>query len=239
MNSKEIIGLIDLTNLDSNVPPFEKGGAGGMLEFTQKAITPHGHVAAICIYSCFVKEAASLLKASSIKLVTVANFPEGNHSLVDVLNEIKQSISDGAEEIDVVFPYQAYLNGDREQAIAFVVRCKQQCGDVTLKVILETGALQDASLIANAAHDVIVAGADFVKTSTGKIPQGATLAAATAILKAIKNSHRPVGLKVAGGIREPQQAMQYIELAKSIMGETWPTPQTFRIGASSLLDKLI
>ena len=160
---REFISLIDLTSLN------ETDTAASMAAFCQKAVTPDGEVAALCIYPRFVEQVAALLKGSAIKVATVANFPQGLGSLEEVLKEIELSIRQGAEEIDVVFPYTAYLRGERADATSFVSRCKELCSKARLKVILETSAFQDLSLLAAATEDVIIAGADFVKTSTGKL----------------------------------------------------------------------
>jgi deoxyribose-phosphate aldolase len=136
------------------------------------------------------------------------------------------------------------LAGERHYAKDYIETCKAACGEtITLKVILETGALNDPALIADACFDVFSVGADFVKTSTGKISEGATLEAAATMLLVIKHMQPQVkhtlGLKVSGGIREVQQAAQYVELADAILGRDWVTPQTFRIGASKLIDALV
>ncbi|HSW71120.1 MAG TPA: deoxyribose-phosphate aldolase, partial [Gammaproteobacteria bacterium] len=190
----------------------------------------------------FAKQVAAFLKGSGIKLAVVANFPHGGSELPPVLQEIEHSLEAGAQEIDLVFPYQAFLAGEHAPSLNFVKQCKAAAGLTTLKVILETSALSDLNLIAEATQMVVMAGADFVKTSTGKLPQGATLEAAAVILltlkKLIPNFNRTLGFKAAGGIQDPQQAAQYLSLAKNIMGLTWPTPQTFRLGASQLLAKL-
>lgn len=227
-----IFSLLDLTSL--NAHDTEQS----IQTLCQKAIFPGGHVAAICVYPEFVKTAVTYL-ANNIPVAAVANFPTGNESLENVSISIQQSIAQGAREIDVVFPYQEYLTGDKTTALKFIQMCKSICGkNILLKVILETGALQDPVVIAKASQDVIESGADFLKTSTGKISVGATLDAATLMLQAIKDSKKSVGLKVSGGIRELSQAEQYILLAEKIMGEAWVVPQHFRIGASSLIDSV-
>jgi deoxyribose-phosphate aldolase len=230
---KRVWGLVDLTSLK----PTDTESS--IAEFLQKATSPYGHVAAVCVYPQFVRLAAAQFANSPIKVDTVANFPEGSSSLDDVLIQIGSSLEDGAQEIDVVFPYSRYLAGERHYAHTFVESCKAICGDqVTLKVILETGALGDPAIIADAAYDVLAAGADFVKTSTGKISQGATLEAAATMLLVIKHitpqlKHK-VGIKISGGVRHVQQAAQYIALADSIMSHDWVTAATFRIGTSGL-----
>lgn len=236
--STRLVSFIDLTSLNDN------DTEASIAAFCNKANTPIGPVAAVCVYPEFVRMVAATFKDTRIKVATVINFPEGNQPIETVLADINHVIEDGANEVDVVFPYAAYLAGDQTYAHRFVEYCKAAVGDnIKLKVILETGALHEVETIVNAACDVISAGADFVKTSTGKISQGATLEAAAAILLAIKSMSgtvtHPVGLKVSGGIRELAEAAQYIALAESIMGAHWVTPDTFRIGASKLIDQLV
>lgn len=235
---KKILSLMDLTSLNDN------DNDESITKLCQKAVTPFGHVAAVCVYPKFIKRAKHILDGSHVKIASVANFPKGDEPLDRVIYSIKQSITAGADEIDLVFPYQQYLAGQKDEACAFVHKCKITCGDkVLLKVILETGAFHDPQAITYVSHDVLVAGADFIKTSTGKIAEGATLQAATAMLMSIKDLssdfHHPYGLKVSGGIRTTDQAGQYIELANEIMGHGWVVPRTFRIGASQLLDEII
>jgi deoxyribose-phosphate aldolase len=250
---KHLLSLIDLTSLN------ESDTVESITALCQKAVTPLGHVAAVCVYPAFVPLAAMLLSnpsqinalqnASSIentpvvKIATVANFPTGNELLEKVLDDIQQSQDAGAEEIDVVFPYQIYLAGKKNNAIRFIKECKKSCNsNVLLKVILETGVFPDAETITQASRDVLLAGADFIKTSTGKIAVGATPLAVTAMLTAIKDLSaelkRPLGLKISGGVRTVEQAIQYYSLAESRMGPNWLSPCTFRIGASQLVDEL-
>jgi len=232
-----LIPYLDLTSLN------ETDDAAAIDVLCHKAITPYGKVAAVCVYPQFVRQAVINLKDSGIKIATVANFSAGEQALERVLAEIDLALQDGAEEIDVVFPYSLFLRGEKKAAVFFISQCKARCSDLPLKVILETGAIQDLNKINEAAIAVILAGADFVKTSTGKLIQGASLEAAAAILLAIKSVaqkiRRTLGFKAAGGIREPQQALQYLALAQEILGPDWPTPNNFRIGVSGLLDKLL
>lgn len=228
-----IFSLLDLTSL--NATDDEKS----ISTLCQKAIRPPHHVAAVCVYPAFVKQAAALLGATPVKIATVANFPAGRDALSDVLPMIALAFSDGAHEIDVVFPYQAYLKGETDFAADFIQECKQACGKHTLKVILETGALPDLATVASISRMAIDAGADFLKTSTGKIPQGASLGAASCMLDVIKKSSRPVGFKVSGGVRTPKEALQYMMLAEHCLGPDWVTPEHFRIGASQLVDQLL
>lgn len=234
---RRVISLVDLTSLNSS------DTQASIATFLEKANTPHGNVAAVCVYPQFVRLAVAQLENAKIKVATVANFPVGSQPLDSVLVEIGSALEDGANEVDVVFPYERYLSGERHYAHTFTEACKAVCGDkVTLKVILETGALSDPAIIADAAYDVLAAGADFIKTSTGKTSEGATLEAAATMLLVIRHIEpqlkHHVGIKVSGGIRDMQTAAQYIALADSIMGHEWVTSRTFRIGASKLIENL-
>ena len=209
----------------------------------QRAITPKGNVAAICLYPQFVDFATRELADARVKIATVANFPEGTTALNAVISDVKANLFDGTDEIDVVLPYHDYLDGNKAAAVTLIKAAKHACGDKCLKVILETGELKDSEMIATASADCLAAGADFLKTSTGKVATGATLEAAATMLQAIKTyqttNSRTVGFKASGGVRTVQEAINYIALANLIMGSGWVTSQTFRIGASSLLDTLL
>src|SRR6185312_15022148 len=222
-----IIPLLDLTSLN------ETDTETTIKQLSLRAKTPKGSVAAVCVYSQFIKTVAKILPDNNIKIATVANFPEGSVDLDDTLITIDEAMSDGANEIDVVVPYQAYLKGDKNLVGSFIRNCKEACHKgILFKTILETWALVNTENIYNLSRLAIENGADFIKTSTGKISIGATPEAATAMLKAIKDSGRLVGFKASGGIRTVEQAMEYINLAKNIMGEAWISPAHFRIGAS-------
>lgn len=235
--AERVYQLIDLTSLN------ESDSDATIVTLFDKATSQYGHVAAMCISPRFVRMSVAQFSQSKIKTATVANFPEGDLPLEDVLIEIGSALEDGAQEIDVVFPYARYLAGEKHYAHDFVAACKDACGNVTLKVILETGALGDPAIIADASYEAITAGADFIKTSTGKISDGATLEAATTMLLVIKHAlpqlKRRIGLKVSGGIRELNQAAQYVALADKILGHDYVTPDTFRIGASKLVDEIL
>ncbi len=236
--ARRLYALVDLTSLNDTDTP------ASIATFSEKARSGLGEVAAVCIYPAFVSQVATEFAGTSIQTATVVNFPAGETDLDTVLVEIGRAIQDGATEIDVVFPYQRYLAGERHYAQSFVASCKAACGQgVHLKVILETGALQDLAIIADAAYDALVNGADFVKTSTGKISEGASLEAAAVLLLVVKHLQsqlaRPLGVKVSGGIREMGQAAAYVALADQILGMSAVTSATFRIGASKLVDELL
>lgn len=238
MRLKKMLTLIDLTSLN------DSDTKSTIAELCQKAVTPYGKVAAVCVYPQFVKQAAKALAHQAIHVATVANFPYGKDSVEHTLNSIRASIAEGAQEIDVVFPYARYLSGDRETTRFFVKECKKACGPhILLKVILETGALQELPVIDEVAYEVILAGADFIKTSTGKLGIGATLEASAVILLTIKKMIDKfkchVGFKAAGGIRSIEQALQYVELAEYIMGKDWVNSTNFRLGTSQLVDMVL
>lgn len=233
-NPADLIPLIDLTSLNAD------DNEASIIMLCQKAQTPLGEVASVCIYPQFVTLTVELLKKTSIKIDTVVNFPSGDSTLFDTLHQIETALSEGANEIDMVFPYRTYIEGEKNKALEFVVKAKALCKHpIVLKVIIETGELSSPILIKKITEDVIQAGADFIKTSTGKTKQGATLEAAEIILMTLKeqaNTH--VGLKISGGIRTVEHSLSYIQLASDIMGNHWVRPSVFRIGASQLLDEI-
>jgi deoxyribose-phosphate aldolase len=234
VNAAQLISLLDLTSLNAD------DTVDSTQQLCQKAVTAYGNVAAICIYPQFLTTASEALRNNKVKLATVVNFPDGNDHLHPALKTIEQAINHGANEIDLVMPYHAFLAGDTAMVEKFVLACKEMCGaNIILKVILETGALQESHLIYTASRLAIENGADFLKTSTGKIAINATLEAAAYMLLAIKDSGKQVGFKASGGIRTPEQAMQYVNLAELIMGKDWAQPSTLRLGASSLIDALV
>jgi deoxyribose-phosphate aldolase len=206
----------------------------------KKAMDPRGPVAAVCVWPQFVKRAQENLKGSSVRIATVVNFPAGGEDVSRVVDDTQEALSDGADEIDLVLPYNAVGRADLGTAKEMVDAVRELVdGDRLLKVILETGELKDPKLIETASLIAIESNADFIKTSTGKTPLSATPEAAEIMLRAIKASARPVGLKPSGGIRTVDDAKIYLDLADRIMGPGWATPRTFRIGASSVYDALI
>ena len=233
---KKLAGsCLDLTSLN------DTDTSDTIRSLCQRALTPLGNVAAVCVYPQFVTLAKELLRGTGVKVATVVNFPHGDDSLDDVLLTTKTALFDGADEIDMVLPYKEYLMGKYDVCHDAIVAVKTVCGDRTLKIILETGALRDAAVITSASKTCLQAGADFLKTSTGKLDVGATLEAAAAMLSTIKQygGDRVIGFKASGGVRTSEDAAQYIQLARYIMGKSWITPDTFRLGASSLLTHLL
>jgi deoxyribose-phosphate aldolase len=230
--ARRAIGLIDLTDLADDRAPQ------GIDELCRRAI---GHAtAAVCVWPEYVAVCAAQLRGTDVRVATVVNFPSGDEPIDAVTAAVSAALADGADDIDVVLPYRAVLAGDLDRAAALVAAVAQLVEEPTLlKVILETGALAEPAVISAAARLAVDNGADFLKTSTGKIPIGASLEAAAAMLDVIAGSDRPVGLKPSGGIRTFDEAMAYIDLADSVMGEGWACPATFRFGASGLLDSLL
>lgn len=243
-----VLPLIDLTNLDNGCMPAD------VERLCAAATTPYGSVAAVCVWPAFVAQSVSLLSGTGVRVATVVNFPAGGEVSAATVAETVAAIDDGADEIDVVIPYRAMLRGDTA-VVAELVRAvvatagrsgvvqgatvERSTRPVHVKSILESGELGDAAVIERAARLAIEAGVDFVKTSTGKSPASATIEAARAMLRAVVDADRPVGLKPSGGIRTVEQAAEYLALADEILGPQWATPQTFRFGASSLLGDVL
>ncbi len=225
--------LVDLTDLTDDCTE------AAIDALCAKAVTPHGTVAAVCLYPRFVAQAKRLLAGSGVKVATVVNFPGGGEETVAVEHETAQAIGDGADEIDLVMPYNAFMAGRHGFAETQIMRVKRICGSVPLKVILETGRLALPDVIRQASDLALAAGADFIKTSTGKVEVNATPEAARIMLAAIWTSGRSAGFKAAGGVRTTADAGLYLDLADDIMGPDWVSPATFRFGASGLLTDLL
>jgi len=227
------IALLDLTDLS------DTADAAGLNALCTRAISPPGPVAAICIWPRFVAQARTILEAGPVRIATVVNFPDGGTDIDAVVADTKATLAAGANEIDLVLPWRAFLAGDRKTASAMVSHVKQACGTKALKVILETGEYPGLDSVRGASELAIAAGSDFIKTSTGKTAHSASLPAARTMLEVIKASGRPVGLKPSGGIRSLADAASYLALADEIMGAHWATPETFRFGASGLHQVLV
>jgi deoxyribose-phosphate aldolase len=187
-----------------------------------------------------VAQARQQLVSTGVQVATVVNFPAGRDEVIETLRLTESALADGADEIDLVLPYHAVQIGDLEKAETMVRSVAElaHAQGARLKVILETGALGDASMIKVAAQLAVAGGADFIKTSTGKIPVSATPEAVRVMLDVIADADRPVGIKPSGGIRTLDDALLYLSLADERLGTDWATPQTFRFGASGLLDAL-
>ena len=225
LSLETIASLIDLTLLNSHTTTDD------ISNLTIKG--EQHHVAALCV---FPQHLDLIPISSSITRATVINFPSGNEPHHLVLQAVQQiATHHRIDEIDYVFPYQTYLNGDSAYALSCSAEVYQRCKQhgLTFKVILETGALPSSEVIYQLSRDVINSGCDFLKTSTGKIATGATIPAATAMLSAIVDSKKSCGIKLSGGIRTIEQATDYIQLAEAILGMT-VNKHWFRIGASTI-----
>lgn len=226
------LACLDLTDLS------EDCDAEAVRALAARAVTPWGTVAALCVWPRFV-ELAREAAPPDVRVCTVASFPTGAGSDEDAVEQTEAALRAGADEIDVVIPYRELMEGNPAAIRARVERIKRAADSAPVKAILETGVLDGAEMTREAADLALEGGADFLKTSTGKAPVGATLSAAQILLEAIRDCGRPAGLKVSGGVRTASEAASYLALADDVMGEGWARPSTFRIGASSLLDDLL
>jgi len=227
------LALVDLTDLGEHTT------SEATEELCRRAVGPYGPTAAVCVWPRFVRQSATLLDGTGVRVATVVNFPAGGVDVAATVDETVDALADGADEIDLVLPYHAFLAGDVETAAAMLVAVRTVVAPpARLKVILETGEFADRAHIAAAAALAIRHDADFIKTSTGKTPVSATPDAAETMLTVIRDLGRPVGFKPSGGIRTLDDAARYLGLADDIMGPSWASPATFRFGASGLLDAL-
>jgi deoxyribose-phosphate aldolase len=227
------LGCLDLTNLDEGCT------AGDIAALCDRARTPHGPVAAVCVYPRFAAQAKAALQGSGIRVATVVNFPSGDRPADFVQAMVGDVLDEGADEIDFVIPYRALMAGNSEPVRAMARLVRRAAPDTPLKAILETGALKQPDLIEAAARIAVEEGVDFLKTSTGKVPVNATPEAAEILLGVIRDAPRPVGFKAAGGVRTTGDAATYLGLADRVMGAGWARPETFRIGASGVLSALL
>jgi deoxyribose-phosphate aldolase len=235
--AQRALSLIDLTSLTDSETEEE------IITLCRQANSIGGVTAAICIFPRFVPLAKKTLKAQQtpqIKIATVTNFPHGNDDIDIALAETQAAVAYGADEVDLVFPYRALMAGNEAIGFDMVKVCKKACGEFAkLKVIIETGELKSPALIEQASEIAINAGADFIKTSTGKVAVNATPEAAQIMLEVIKNKNTNVGFKPAGGVKNVEDAAVYLTLADSILGSEWADNNHFRFGASSLLNSLL
>ncbi|GLS83834.1 deoxyribose-phosphate aldolase [Paraferrimonas haliotis] len=232
----DALQMMDLTTLNDDDTDQK------VIDLCHKAKTAVGNTAAICIYPRFIpiaRKTLAAMGAQKVQIATVTNFPHGNDDIDIAVAETRAAVAYGADEVDVVFPYRALMAGNAEVGFELVKACKQACGDVLLKVIIETGELKTPELIRQASEIAIDAGADFIKTSTGKVPVNATIEAAEIMMTVISEKNPKLGFKPAGGVRDAEQAKQYLDLAASILGKDWVNKNHFRFGASSLLASLL
>lgn len=232
--ARRALVCLDLTNLD------ESCDAAAVAELCRRAQTPEGSVAAVCVWPAFVGQAKAALRNTGVKVATVINFPTGEDDLDEAKGEARAAIFAGADEIDMVIPWRAVAAANDATMVAGLLHeIKDITGAVPLKAILETGELRDPVLIGLAAEAAIAGGANFLKTSTGKTPAGATPEAARILLETIARLDRDVGFKASGGVRTVAQAAEYLALADEILGPGWAGPKHFRIGASGLLGAIL
>jgi deoxyribose-phosphate aldolase len=238
------IRMVDLTTLEGSDTPSR------VASLASKAVRPDPtdasvpSVAAVCVYPNLVPAAAEGVRGSTVRVASVATgFPAGQTATATKIAEVKAAVGAGAHEIDMVIDRSALLAGRRLQVVDEVARIKEACGDAHLKAILETGELGSYDMVRTASLLAIAGGADFIKTSTGKLPSAATLPVTLCMLEAIRDvrddTGRRVGMKAAGGIRTAKQAIQYLVLVHETLGDEWLTPDLFRLGASSLLNDLL
>lgn len=238
------VAMMDLTTLEGADSP------GKVLALCQKARWPDpsdhgiGPVAAVCVYPALVPAAKRALEGSPVKVASVATaFPSGLSPLPVKLEDTRRAVELGADEIDMVIDRGALLAGDDRKVADEISAVKEVCGDVHLKVILETGELGSYDNVRRASDLALRSGADFIKTSTGKIQPAATPPVTLVMLEAIRDFYyltgRRAGMKPAGGIRTAKQALHYLVIVKETLGDAWLTPELFRFGASTLLNDVL
>jgi deoxyribose-phosphate aldolase len=241
---KLVVSMMDLTTLEGKDTP------GKLNYLCQKAIRPLPErsdvpsCAAVCVYPTLVREAKKLLKGSSVKVASVATaFPSGLAPLKIKLDETRAAIDAGADEIDMVIPRGAFLAGDHQRVSDEIASVRQCCKKAHLKVILETGELGTLDNVRLTSEIAMHAGADFIKTSTGKIQPAATPQVTLVMLEAIRDYFYKTGIKIgmkpAGGIRTAKEALSYLVMVKETLGDAWLTPDLFRFGASTLANDVL
>ena len=238
------VSMIDLTTLEGADTP------GKVRSLCAQAVRPDPEhpdvppVAAVCIYPDLVEAAVERLRGSAVKVAAVATaFPSGRASLAVKLADVAVAVDAGADEIDMVIDRGAFLSGRYGQVYDEIVAVKEACGRAHLKVILETGELAGYDDVRRASWLALLAGADVIKTSTGKISPAATLPVVQVMLLAVRDWHRTTGeyrgVKPAGGIRTAKDAIRHLVAVNEVAGPEWLTPDLFRFGASSLLNDLL
>ena len=238
------VRMIDLTTLEGQDTP------GKVAALCSKGVRPDPadvtvpSVAAICVYPNLVPTAVERLRGTDVRVASVATgFPSGQTTIDIKVAETREVVEMGADEVDMVIDRGAFLSGRYAKVYDEIVQVKEACGDAHLKVILETGELGTYDNVRRASLLAMAAGADFIKTSTGKLPSAATLPVLLCMLEAIRDVHdetgRVVGMKPAGGIRTAKQAVQNLVIVNETLGPDWLTPDRFRLGASSLLNDVL
>jgi deoxyribose-phosphate aldolase len=236
--------MIDLTTLEG------KDSEGKVKQLCYKAMHPHDAmpgiptVAAVCVYPTMVRTARKALKGSNIKVAAVATaFPSGLAPLKVKLDDTRFAVEEGADEIDMVISRGKFLQGDFNFVFDEISAVKEACGKAHLKVILETGELSTLDNVRKASDIAILAGADFIKTSTGKIQPAATMPVTLVMLEAIRDYYyetgKMIGMKPAGGIATSKLALHYLVMVRETLGEAWMNPDWFRFGASKLANDIL
>jgi deoxyribose-phosphate aldolase len=238
------IRMMDLTTLEGQDTP------GKVAALCSKAIRPDPtdltipSVAAVCVYPNLVAPAVERLRDSDVRVASVATgFPSGQTTVDLKVAEVREVVEMGADEVDMVIDRGAFLSGRYAKVYDEIVRVKEASGKAHLKVIIETGELGTYDNVRRASLLAMAAGADFIKTSTGKLPSAATLPVTLVMLEAIRDVYeetgRKVGMKPAGGIRQAKQAVQYLVQLHETLGVEWLTPDLYRLGASTLLNDVL
>ena len=238
------VRMMDLTTLEGSDTPGKVAALCSKAQRPDPVDPSVPSVAAVCVYPNLVPTARARLAGSGVKVASVATaFPSGQAPLEVKLAEVEAAVEMGAEEIDMVIDRGAFLSGRYAKVYDEIVRVREACGETHLKVILETGELGTYDNVRRASLLAMAAGADFIKTSTGKINPAATLPVTLCMLEAIRDVHdetgRMVGMKPAGGIRQAKQAIQYLCVLHETLGVDWLTPDLFRFGASTLLNDVL
>ena len=238
------IRMMDLTTLEGKDTPGKIRALAGKARRPDPTDPSIPSVAALCVYPNMVPTAREALAGSTVKVASVATyFPSGQAPLDVKLHDVRESVAMGADEIDMVIDRGAFLAGDYAAVYDEITAVKEACGEAHLKVILETGELETYDNVRRASVLAMAAGADFIKTSTGKVQPASTLPVTLVMLEAIRDFHaqtgRAVGMKPAGGIRTSREAISYLTVLYETLGPDWMTPDRFRFGASSLLNDVL
>jgi deoxyribose-phosphate aldolase len=238
------IRMVDLTTLEGADTPGKVRALSAKAKRPDPADPTCPAVAAVCVYPAMVSVAAEALAGSGVHLASVATaFPSGQAPLEVKLADTRAAVAAGADEIDMVISRGEFLSGHYDAVFEEIVAVKQAAGDAHLKVILETGELATYDNVRRASWLAMHAGADFIKTSTGKVPIAATLPVTLVMLEAVRDfralTGRQVGVKPAGGIRTTKDAIKYLVMINETVGDDWLSPDWFRFGASSLLNDLL
>src|SRR5438093_6021866 len=240
----QAIRTTDLTTLEGADTPGKAAAVASKARRPDPSDPSVPAVAAVCVYPNLVPAVRERLVGSDVKVAAVATgFPSGQYPTAVKVADVRATVELGADEIDMVIDRGAFLSGRYAKVYDEIVQVKEACGEVHLKVILETGELGTYDNVRRAALLAIAGGADFVKTSTGKLPSAATLPVTLVMLEAIRDVYeetgRRVGMKPAGGIRHAKQAVQYLVQLHETLGPEWLTPDLYRLGASSLLNDVL